>query len=204
MGIADDPREDAAPALRALRELGVQQLVMLTGDRRATAEAAASNMALTNIRAEFLPEDKVGQIKELSRSAGPVAMVGDGVNDAPALAAADVGIAMGAAGTDAAIETADVALMGDHLCRLPDLVALGRRTVQTVRFNAALALTSKAVVVVIAIAGYSSLSMAILADMGASLAVTFISLGLLRHRWLKVDDPDFHPQTLSVHASSAH
>ena len=204
IGVADEPREDAAPALRALREHGVRRLVMLSGDRQATAEATASNLAITDVRAELLPEGKVVQIRALKNSSGPLAMVGDGVNDAPALAAADVGIAMGAAGADAAIETADVALMGDHLCRLPDLVSLGAKTVRTVRLNVALALASKAVIVVIAVAGYGSLSMAVLADLGATLAVTFISLGLLRHRWLKDDDPHFHPQSLSVHASSAH
>ena len=200
VGIADDPREDAAPTLRALRRLGIERLVMLSGDRELTSRAAASSLALTDVYAELLPEDKVAQIKTLSRSAGPAAMVGDGINDAPALAAADVGIAMGA-GTDAAFEAADVALTSNHLCQLPDLIALGRRTVKTVRFNTALALASKAIVVAIAAAGYSSLSMAILADVGATLAVTFISLGLLRRQWLDKHDPEFHPRTLEAHAS---
>lgn len=202
MGIADVPREDASPTLRALRKLGIERLVMLSGDRELTAGAAASGLALTAVYAELLPEDKVAQIKTLSRSAGPAAMVGDGINDAPALAAADVGIAMGA-GTDAAFEAADVALASDHLCQLPDLIALARRTVKTVRVNTALALASKAVVVAIAAAGYSSLSMAILADVGATLAVTFISLGLLRRQWLDRHDPEFHPRALDVHSSLA-
>ena len=202
IGIADDLREDAAPTLRALRKLGIERLVMLSGDRELTAGAAASSLPITDLHAELLPEDKVAQIKTLRRSAGPTAMVGDGINDAPALAAADVGIAMGA-GTDAALEAADVALTSNHLCQLPDLVALGRSTVKTVRFNAALALASKAVVVAIAAAGYSSLSMAILADVGATLAVTSISLGMLRHRWLDKHDPEFHPLMLETHASPA-
>ena len=105
IGIADDPREDAAPTLRALRKLGIERLAMLSGDRELTAGAAASSLGLTDVYAELLPEDKVSQIKTLRRSAGPAAMVGDGINDAPALAAADVGIAMGA-GTDAALEAA--------------------------------------------------------------------------------------------------
>ena len=200
IGIADDPREDAAPTLRALKQLGIERLVMLSGDRELTAGAAASKLALTDVYAELLPEDKFTRIKTFGSSAGPAAMVGDGINDAPALAAADVGIAMGA-GTDAAFEAADVALTSNHLCQLPDLISLGRSVVTTVRFNTILALASKAIVVAIAAAGYSSLSVAILADVGATLAVTFISLGLLRRRWLDKHDPEFHPLALQARAA---
>ncbi len=200
IGIADYPREDAAPTLRALKQLGIERLVMLSGDRELTAGAAASKLALTDVYAELLPEDKFTRIKTLTSSAGPAAMVGDGINDAPALAAADVGIAMGA-GTDAAFEAADVALTSNHLCQLPDLISLGRSAVKTVRFNALLALAGKAIVVAIAAAGYGSLSVAILADVGATLAVTFISLGLLRRRWLDKHDPEFHPLALEARAA---
>lgn len=200
IGITDDPREDAAPTLRALNKLGIERLVMLSGDRELTAGATASKLALTDVYAELLPEDKFTRIKTLAGSAGPVAMVGDGINDAPALAAADVGIAMGA-GTDAAFEAADVALTSNHLCQLPDLISLGRSVVTTVRFNTILALVSKAIVVAIAAAGHSSLSVAILADVGATLAVTFISLGLLRRRWLDKHDPEFHPLALQARAA---
>ncbi|MCY3801622.1 MAG: cation-translocating P-type ATPase [Chloroflexi bacterium] len=200
IGIADDPREDAAPTLRALKQLGIERLVMLSGDRELTAGATASKLALTDVYAELLPDDKFTRIKTLAGSAGPAAMVGDGINDAPALAAADVGIAMGA-GTDAAFEAADVALTSNHLCQLPDLISLGRSVVTTVRFNTILALASKAIVVAIAAAGYSSLSVAILADVGATLAVTFISLGLLRRRWLDKHDPEFHSLALQARAA---
>lgn len=190
---ADEIREETGPTLLALEQLGVRHRVMLTGDRQGTAEAVAAGLAMTEVRAELLPEDKVAQVGRLGQSRGPVAMVGDGINDAPALAAADIGIAMGAAGTAAALETADVALMGDDLCRLPEVVGLGRRTVATVRLNITLALLVKAVFIALAVVGLSTLWMAVLADVGASLVVTFLGLRLIRHRWHDHDDPVFHP-----------
>ena len=180
---ADEVREEARPTLQALEQSGVQHRVMLTGDRDGTAAAVASDMAISDFHAELLPEDKVAIIRDLARSDGPVAMVGDGINDAPALAAADIGIAMGVAGTDTALETADVALMGDDLRRLPEVVALGRRTMRTVRLNVTFSLTTKAVFIVLAVAGLSTLWMAVLADVGASVAVTVFGLRLVRHRW---------------------
>ena len=180
---ADEVREEARPTLQALEQSGVQHRVMLTGDRDGTAAAVASDMAISDFHAELLPEDKVAIIRDLARSDGPVAMVGDGINDAPALAAADIGIAMGVAGTDTALETADVALMGDDLRRLPEVVALGRRTMRTVRLNVTFSFTTKAVFIVLAVAGLSTLWMAVLADVGASVAVTVFGLRLVRHRW---------------------
>ena len=180
---ADEIREEAAPALRELQRLGVRNRVVLSGDRRGAARAVASDLAISDLHGELLPEDKVAIIRELARSDGPVAMVGDGINDAPALAAADIGIAMGVVGTDAALETADVVLMRDRLCRLPEAIELSRRTMKTIRFNVALALATKALFLVLAVAGISSLWMAVLADVGASVAVTLFGLRLVRHPW---------------------
>ncbi|MBM4438352.1 MAG: heavy metal translocating P-type ATPase [Actinobacteria bacterium] len=179
----DGLRSEAAPMLRALRALGIAHRVMLTGDREATARALAASLDLTAVEAQASPEAKVALIRRLAQASKPVAMVGDGINDTPALAAADVGIAMGAAGTAAALETADVALMGDDLSRIPEVLALSRRTLRTIRINVAVALGSKAVFLGLAVVGISSLWMAVAADMGASLAVTLFALRLLRHRW---------------------
>jgi Cd2+/Zn2+-exporting ATPase len=153
---------------------------MLTGDNRITAEAIAKEIGIDEVRAELLPDQKVAAVEELVRSHGGVAMVGDGINDAPAMARADLGIAMAAAGTDLAIEAADVALMTDDLSRLPWLVRHSRRVLAVIRGNVAAALILKAVFFALAIAGYASLWTAIAADMGVSLAVVFNALRLLR------------------------
>jgi Cd2+/Zn2+-exporting ATPase len=154
--------------------------VLLTGDRRANADTAMTATGLDEAHAELMPEDKVRLIGTLRHAHGPVAMVGDGVNDAPALAAADVGIAMGAAGTDVALETADVALMSDDLTRLPYAIRLGHRTRRNIRQNVTLALGLKAAFVVLAIGGVATMWMAVLADAGASLLVTANALRLVR------------------------
>jgi Cd2+/Zn2+-exporting ATPase len=160
--------------------LGVKPLVMLTGDVRGTAEAIAGAVGVDEVRAELLPDQKVAAIKELVRTHGHVGMVGDGINDAPALAAATVGIAMGAAGTDAAIETADVALMSDDLAQLPRAIALGRRALRIIRANIALSLATKGVFVLLAVLGQATLWMAVAADMGTSLFVIANGMRLLR------------------------
>ncbi|NIM04428.1 MAG: cadmium-translocating P-type ATPase, partial [Armatimonadetes bacterium] len=129
IGLADVPRPEAADAVTRLRELGVSHLTLLTGDNPQTAQAVAASLGLENWRAELLPDEKVSEVKKLTADWDKVAMVGDGINDAPALAASSVGIAMGSAGTDVALETADVVLMGDDLSRLPYLIELGRKTV---------------------------------------------------------------------------
>ena len=143
--MADSPGRDARRALAELKRAGVRHTLMLTGDNRATARAVAAELGVDEVRAELLPQDKVEAVRELAARHGGVAMVGDGVNDAPALAAATVGIAMGAAGTDAALETADVALMSDDLTRLPAAVRLSRRVGRIVRQNILFALLVKGV-----------------------------------------------------------
>jgi Zn2+/Cd2+-exporting ATPase len=153
---------------------------MLTGDSRPTAAAIASDLGIDEFRAELLPEDKVAAVKELQSRYGSVAMVGDGVNDAPALATADVGIAMGVAGSDAALETADVALMADELLKIPYALRLSRATVRNIRMNLAISVVMKAAFVVAAVAGVATLWMAIVADTGASIIVIANALRLLR------------------------
>ncbi len=163
-----------------LREQGVRSIVMLTGDSEAPARAIAAELGVDEYRAELLPEDKVAAVEELRRTHGAVAMVGDGVNDAPALASADVGIAMGAAGSDAALETADIALMADDLLKLPYMFRLSRSAVRNIRMNLAISIVMKAAFVVAAVAGVATLWMAVVADTGASLIVIANALRLLR------------------------
>lgn len=178
IAIADPLRPQSPGVVQALTRLGLQS-VMLTGDNRHTAERIAAQAGLTEVRAELLPEDKVTEVRALQEM-HPVAMVGDGVNDAPALATATVGIAMGAAGTDAAIEAADVTLMGDDLAQLPVTVRLARQTMAIIRQNIAASLLVKAVFLVLTFVGVTNLWLAVLADTGMALLVTFNSLRLLR------------------------
>jgi Cd2+/Zn2+-exporting ATPase len=180
IAIADRPRTTAKVAVELLRSQGVTSVVMLTGDSRATANAIAAEIGVDEVRAELLPEDKVVAVEELRRKYGVVAMVGDGVNDAPALAAADVGIAMGAAGSDAALETADVALMADELLKIPYMFRLSRATVRNIKANLAISIVMKAAFVVAAVAGVATLWMAVVADTGASVIVIANALRLLR------------------------
>lgn len=179
IALADTIRPTTRETLVRLREAGIQHLIMLTGDNAATARAISEEVGLTEFRAELLPEDKIAAIEDLVARYGNVAMVGDGVNDAPALARASVGIAMGAAGTDAAIETADIALMTDDVSRLPWLVYHSRRTLSVIRQNVAFSLAIKALFVGLTLFGMASLWAAIAADMGASLLVIFNGLRLL-------------------------
>jgi Cd2+/Zn2+-exporting ATPase len=158
----------------------VRRVALLTGDNAETANAIAREIGVDEVRAELLPEDKVAAIEDLRRRYGTVVMVGDGVNDAPALATADVGIAMGAAGSDAALETADVALMADELLKIPYAVRLSRATVRNIRANIAFSLALKATFLGLAVAGIATLWMAVVADMGASLIVIANGLRLLR------------------------
>ena len=180
IAVADRPRESSRDVIEALRKQGITALVMLTGDSQAPARAIGTELGVDEVQAELLPEDKVAAIHELRRRFGPVAMVGDGVNDAPALASADVGIVMGAAGSAAAIETADVALMASELLKIPYALRLSRATVRNIQTNLAISLVLKAVFVIAAVAGVATLWMAILADTGASIIVIANALRLLR------------------------
>lgn len=179
--LADEPREAAAAAVSALRAAGIRHIVMLTGDNQETADAIGESIGVDEVRAGLLPEEKVATIRALEAEHGPVAMVGDGVNDGPALAVATVGIAMGAAGSDAALETADIALMGDDLTRLPYLYRLSHRARNVIRGNIGMAILVKAVLAVGVPLGMVSLVTAVVVgDMGVSLAVTLNALRLGR------------------------
>ncbi|MEW6488631.1 MAG: heavy metal translocating P-type ATPase [Thermodesulfobacteriota bacterium] len=180
LAIADELRPESAGAIEGLRRAGIQRVVMLTGDNRGTAEAIAGALAVDEVHAELMPEDKVAIIERLARDHGKVAMVGDGVNDAPSLAAATVGIAMGTAGTDTALETADVALMTDDLGKLPFLMRLSRQTLAVIRLNIAFALLVKAAFIALAVPGLATLWMAVGADTGATILVVLNGLRLLR------------------------
>jgi Zn2+/Cd2+-exporting ATPase len=180
IALADTPRSQAHDMIELLTHAGLSRVAMLTGDSPAAALAIAKEVGIREVRASLLPADKVEAVKELRRQWGSLAMVGDGVNDAPALAAADVGIAMGAAGSDVALETADVALMGDDLVKLPFAIRLSRAALRTVRFNIAAALLLKLAFLGLAVGGYTSLWLAIVADTGMSLVVIANGLRLLR------------------------
>jgi Zn2+/Cd2+-exporting ATPase len=180
IGVADETREAARGAVDMLRAQGIDHIVVLTGDHEATAKALAADLGLDAYRASLLPEDKVSAVRELQSRFGVLAMVGDGVNDAPALASADVGIAMGVAGTDAALETADVALMSDELVKIPYAIRLSRATSRNIRANIAFSLVLKGAFLAMAIAGAATLWMAVVADTGASLIVIANALRLLR------------------------
>jgi Zn2+/Cd2+-exporting ATPase len=182
IGLTDQMRVGSRDTVAALRQQGIARIVLLTGDGSASARALVEAAGLDEGHGDLLPADKMRFVDELRARYGPVAMVGDGVNDAPALAAADVGIAMGAAGSDVAIETADVALMADDLQKLAYAVRLGRATLSNVRVNVGLAVGLKLAFVALAAAGLATLWMAILADTGASLVVIANSLRLLRVR----------------------
>jgi len=153
---------------------------MLSGDNQRTADFIAKQVGIDEASGNLLPDDKVEAVKKLRDAFPVVGMVGDGVNDAPAMATATVGIAMGAAGTDAAIETADIALMKDDLAKIAETIRLGRRTLGIIRFNISFALGLKAVFLILALLGYTSLWLAILADTGATLLVVANALRLLR------------------------
>ncbi len=182
LGVADRPRPVAADVVRLLRGQGIAHIALLTGDTAASAAALAAATGVTDVRASLLPAEKLAAIKALRAAYGPVAMVGDGVNDAPALAAADVGVAMGAAGSAAALEAADVALMSDELQKLPYAIRLSRATLTNVRTNIAISLGLKVAVLVLAVFGLSTLWMAVVADTGASVLVVANAMRLLRHK----------------------
>jgi Cd2+/Zn2+-exporting ATPase len=182
IAVADQLRDTAAETIELLREQGVRRVAMLTGDHADSAQAIATALSLDEYHAALSPEGKHTRIQSLRGRDGTVLMVGDGVNDAPALAAADVGVAMGAAGSDVALETADVALMSDELLKIPYALRLARATVRNVKTNVVVSLVLKAAFLVMAITGSATLWMAVLADTGASVIVVANALRLLRAR----------------------
>jgi Cd2+/Zn2+-exporting ATPase len=182
LGVADPLRAEAPAVVSALQRGGIEHTVMLTGDNEATAAAVADRTGLSAHMASLLPADKVDAVLRLRERFGAVAMVGDGVNDAPALAAADVGIAMGAAGSDTALETADVALMADDLSALPGFFELSRRTLAIIRANIAFSVLVKFAVLVAAVLGYANMWLAVFADTGVALLVILNGMRLLRAR----------------------
>ncbi|MDB6444919.1 heavy metal translocating P-type ATPase [Pseudomonas sp. 21TX0197] len=177
--VADTVKDSSRDAIRQLHELGIKTL-MLTGDNAHTAEAIAGQVGMDRAQGDLLPEDKLKAIEALYDQGHRVGMVGDGINDAPALARAEIGFAMAAAGTDTAIETADVALMDDDLRKIPAFIRLSRQTSAILKQNIALALVVKAIFLGVTFTGYATLWMAVFADMGVSLLVVFNGLRLLR------------------------
>jgi Cd2+/Zn2+-exporting ATPase len=182
IAVADRPRETARETIELLRAQHVPAVAMLTGDHEETAAAIARELKVDEYHAALLPERKQALVQSLRARHGALMMVGDGVNDAPALAAADVGVAMGAAGSDVALETADVALMSDELLKLPYALRLARATMRNVKTNVAISLCLKAAFLGLAIAGVATLWMAVLADTGATVVVVANALRLLRAR----------------------
>lgn len=180
IALADVLRDGSHEAVKALKENGVECVAMLTGDNRRAADMIASRLELDECFSELLPEDKTAALKPLADKYGRVAMVGDGVNDAPALALADIGIAMGAAGTDAALETADIALMSDDIGKLPYLMKLSRKTVAIIKQNITFSVAVKALFIAGTFAGITNLWLAVFADTGASILVTLNGMRLVR------------------------
>lgn len=180
LGVGDTLRPNAAEAVRGLHAAGIESVVMLSGDNQRTVDFISKQVGIDEARGDLLPDEKVAAVKSLRDRFEVVGMVGDGVNDAPAMATATVGIAMGVAGTDAAIETADIALMQDDLAKIAEAVQLGRRTMGIIRFNIVFALSLKLLFLVLTLLGQASLWLAILADTGATLLVVANALRLLR------------------------
>lgn len=180
VAISDDIRHQAPEALKNLRKLGISHMVMLTGDNARAANDISKSLQLDDVKAELLPEDKLKVIDTLTKNHELVAMVGDGVNDAPAMAKSSVGIAMGAKGTDTALETADIALMADDLTMLPFAVRLSRKTLRTIKANVTFSLVIKLIALLLVIPGWLTLWMAIVSDIGATLLVSLNSMRLMR------------------------
>lgn len=180
LAITDQIRQESKAVIKALHDVNVQHTVMLTGDAKPTADKIAKQLMIDDVRAQLLPEQKLQAMKQLQQQYGSVAMVGDGVNDAPALAAANIGIAMGGAGTDAALETAQIVFMNDDLTKLPYTMKLSKKTLKVIQQNIIFALGLKLVALLLVIPGWLTLWIAIFADMGATLIVIMNSLRLLK------------------------
>lgn len=182
IAVSDEVRDSSQKVIQELHALGIRKTVMLTGDNASTAQAISRNLGVREAQAELLPQEKLDFIKQLQKESGSAAMVGDGVNDAPALAASTVGIAMGGAGTDTALETADIALMADDLEKLPFTIRLSRKALKIIKQNIALSIALKAIALLLIIPGWLTLWLAIFADTGATLLVTLNGLRLLHIR----------------------
>lgn len=180
IAVADTLRESSGDAIKSLRSSGMRHIAMLTGDNNRVAGAIAGRLDLDAFHSELLPEDKVAAVKSIGREYGNVVMVGDGVNDAPALAAATVGVAMGVAGSDTALETADIALMADDLGKLAYVIKLSRKTVAVIKQNISFAIIVKVIFVIATFFGVVNLWLAVFADMGASILVTLNGMRLMR------------------------
>lgn len=180
IGFSDRPRPEAKSTLKRLKDLGVESLVMITGDNERVSAAVAAEVGTTDQISGLLPQEKVSSIDDLLRRYGSVAMVGDGVNDAPALVRASVGIAMGTGGADVALETADVALISDDLSKLPFAVALGRRSRGIIGQNLAISLAVIALMIPMALLGLAGIGLAIVLHEGSTLLVVANALRLLR------------------------
>lgn len=180
IAVADEVRSTSQKVITQLHEAGIKHTIMLTGDNETTAQTIGQEVGVTEIKGALMPQDKLDCIKSLKNSYQKVAMVGDGVNDAPALAAASVGIAMGGAGTDTALETADVVLMGDGLEKLPFLIRLSRKTSGVIKQNLTLSLAIKLIALLLIVPGWLTLWLAIVADMGATILVTLNGLRLMK------------------------
>ncbi len=180
VAVADAIRQESPAIILALKKMGIEETIMLTGDHPVTAQAIAAQIGVTDVRAGLMPEEKLAVVKELQGIYGRVAMVGDGINDAPALAASTIGIAMGGAGTDAALETADIALMADDLEKLPYTIRLSRKTLRIIKENIIFALSLKIIALLLIIPGWLTLWIAIFADMGATLLVILNALRLVK------------------------
>ncbi|EOG9471668.1 heavy metal translocating P-type ATPase, partial [Listeria monocytogenes] len=178
IAVADEVRDSSAAVISELHKLSIEHTIMLTGDNTKTAESIGKQLGVTEIKGDLMPQEKLDSIKALRTTYNKVAMVGDGINDAPALAASTVGIAMGGAGTDTALETADVALMGDDLQKLPFIVRLSRQTLKVIKQNITFSLGIKLLALLLVIPGWLTLWIAIVADMGATLLVTLNGLRL--------------------------
>lgn len=180
IAVADKLRETSQSVITQLHQAGIKHTIMLTGDNQHTAQAIGQEVGVTDIKGDLMPQDKLDYIKSLKNDYLKVAMIGDGVNDAPALAAASVGISMGGTGTDTALETADIALMGDDLEKLPFLIRLSRKTLSIIKQNITLSLVLKLLVLLLIIPGWLTLWLAIVADMGATIFVTLNGLRLMK------------------------
>ncbi|PHS34305.1 MAG: heavy metal translocating P-type ATPase [Alkaliphilus sp.] len=179
--LSDDLRSDSKETIRALNGMNIDKVIMLTGDNEGTAKSIATKLGLEDFRSDLLPEDKLTIVDEYIDRGKRVAMVGDGINDGPALAKANVGIAMGAIGTDSALETADIVLMGDELMKIPYIIDLSKKTISIIKQNIVFAISLKAIFMALAVLGLANMWMAIVADTGAAIIVILNGMRLLKN-----------------------